>query len=118
MNSPIMMRAYKAVALLTLIVFSATLWLGCKLVSYSLKSYFVARGTPIPALTEIFILNPNWILAVPIPMIVAYLAGIKKGGGLEGALLFGAICFLLCAALLPFSVIPAILPWLPWKFGI
>jgi hypothetical protein len=107
------MRAYKAISLLTLIVFSVALWLACGLVAQSVKAYIIRRGLPIPALTEIFILNPHWILAVPVPMIIIYLTGFKKGPPLESALLFGAICLLLCAALLIFTLIPAIIPWLP-----
>jgi hypothetical protein len=93
-------------------------WLVASVVGHSVQDMFLRRGLLIPRISSIFILNPSWVLCIPMPWFVYLLCNRKCDCSTEKALLFALSVAAVLVALSTILVLGAIMPWLPTIYSV
>jgi uncharacterized BrkB/YihY/UPF0761 family membrane protein len=111
------MKPYRIriLAVVMLMVTCLVVFIICWLVSSSVNSYFLKRGQLIPEITDKVIMNPYWVLAVPVPWIIYLFIARKKEDTLIGAILFMLCVELFTVVMVGLVTLGCMLPWLPKK---
>jgi len=86
------------------------------IISHSIYDAFLKKGLLIPQITAAFIVQPFWILLVPVPWLAYLLATRKADCSFEKVFLYFLSAGAALIGVSSILVLAAIVPWLPVAF--